>query len=136
MGGRSRLRIFGNRIRHARIGLQRALERARPATCKAGAAEYRPRSAQRERAGPPAQFSRAFAQDFEAAHGWPELMCYPPPHPSSWKLDAPKRIYCWTLRPAASQHDQADEKTQNHPMPGFNRRLGMRIIAMEERNNG
>src|SRR6516225_1138306 len=66
MGGRSRLRIFGNRVRGARISLQRARERAELAAREADAAECLLWSAQMEGFGGPAQPSPTVARHVPA----------------------------------------------------------------------
>jgi len=102
MGGRSRLRIFGNRVRGARISLQRARERAEWAAREADAAECLLWSAQMEGFGGPAQPSPTIAQCLNAGYGWLEVMCHRcetrasipldtirrPPDTPIWKLEA------------------------------------------------
>ena len=102
MGVRSRLRIFGNRVRGARISLQRARERAEQAAREADAAECLLWSAQMEGFGGPAQPSPTIAQCLNAGYGWLEVMCHRcekrasvpldtirrPPDTPIWKLEA------------------------------------------------
>ena len=123
MGGRSRLRIFGNRVRGARISLQRALERAEQAARDADAAECLLWSAQMEGFGGPAQPPATIAQWLNAGYGWLEVMCHRcetrasvpldcicrPPGTPIWKLEA--ALKCRSCRTphhaAAHQYDQA-----------------------------
>jgi hypothetical protein len=151
MGGRSLLRIFGNRVRHARISLQRARERAELAASGAAAGEYRLWSAQVEAAGRPARPSATIAQRLDAGHGWPDLMCYPYKMPAGLPLDAIRRppdTPTWTLEalnadPAGTlRHAPRVNMIRLTKEPNITRSLGspgrlaVRIIAMEERNNG
>ncbi len=112
MGGRSRVRIFGNRIRGARIGLQRARERAAQAAREADAAECLLWSAQMEGFGGPAQPSPTIGQCLNAGYRWLEVMCHRcetraslpldtirrPPDTPIWKLEA--ALKCRSCRTA------------------------------------
>jgi len=102
MGGRDRLRIFGNRVRGARISLQRARERAEQAAREADAAECLLWSAQMEGFGGPARPSPTIAQCLNGGYAWLEVMCHRcetrasvplnairrPPDTPIWKLEA------------------------------------------------
>lgn len=102
MGGSRRLRIFGNRVRGARISLQCARERAEQAMREADAAECLLWSAQMEGFGGPAQPSPTIAQCLNAGYGRLEVMCRRcemrasvqldtirrPPDTPIWKLEA------------------------------------------------
>ncbi len=91
MGGRSRLRIFGNRVRGARINLQRARERAERAAREADAAECLLWSAQMEGFGGPAQPSPTIAQCLNAGYCWLEVTCRRCETRASLPLDAIRR---------------------------------------------
>jgi hypothetical protein len=91
MGGRSRLRNFGNRVRSARISLQRARERAEQAAREADAAECLLWSAQMEGFGGPARPSPTIAQCLNAGYGWLEVMCHRCEVRASLPLDAIRR---------------------------------------------
>ena len=102
MGGRSRQRIFGDRVQGARINAQNALERAKKAIREADAAECLLWSEQMEGFGGPAQPSPTIAQCLNGGYGWLEVMCHRcetraslsldslrrPPDTPIWKLEA------------------------------------------------
>ena len=90
MGG-SRLRIFSNRIRGARISLQRARERAEWAAREVDAAECQLWSVRMEGFGGPAQPSPTIAQCLNAGYGWLEVMCHRCESQASVPLDAVRR---------------------------------------------
>ena len=103
MGGRSRLHIFGNRVRGARISLQRARECAAEAAREADAAECRLWSAQMEGFGGPAQPSPTIAQCLNAGYGWLEVMCHRCETRASLPLDTirrPRDTPIWKLEAA------------------------------------
>lgn len=132
MGARNRLHIFGNRVRGARISLQRARERAAQAAREADAAECRLWSAQMEGFGGPAQPSPTIAQCLNAGYSWLEVMCHRcetraslpldtirrPRDTPIWKLEAALKCRsCRTLHLcAAGPHDQADKGTKHCPL--------------------
>ena len=91
MGARSRLRIFGNRVRGARISLQRARERAQHAAREADAAVCQLWSAQMEGFGSPAQPSPTIAQCLNAGYRWLEVMCHRCETRASLSLDSVRR---------------------------------------------
>ncbi len=72
MGGRSRQRIFGDRVRGARIGALQAREAAEKAAREADAAEC----LQMEGFGGPAQPSPTIGQCLNGGYGWLEVMCH------------------------------------------------------------
>jgi hypothetical protein len=88
MGGRSRLRIFGNRVRGARISLQRARERAEQAAREADAAECLLWSAQMEGFGGPAQPSPTMCRRCETRACVPLDTIRRPSATPIWKLEA------------------------------------------------
>src|ERR1700716_3614212 len=76
MGGRSRQRIFGDRVRGVRTNAQHAREQARRAIREADAAECLLWSEQMEGFGGPAQPSPTIAQCLNGGYGWLEVMCH------------------------------------------------------------
>ena len=76
MRGRSRQRIFGDRVRGARISAQHAREQAKKAIRDADAAECLLWSEQMEGFGGPAQPSPTIAQCLNGGYGWLEVMCH------------------------------------------------------------
>jgi hypothetical protein len=76
MGGRNRHRIFGDRVRGARIGALQAREAAEKAAREADAAECLLWSEQMEGFGGPAQPSPTIAQCLNGGYGWLEVMCH------------------------------------------------------------
>lgn len=131
MGGRSRLRIFGKRIRHVRISLQCSRERAHPAACGTEAAAYRQRSGQAGRGGRRHQPSATNAQDRPAGHGWLDLMCYHCERRAGPQLVAMRQMrrhrYWEHSKPIpldaaprrARRHDQADKRTERYRCLGW-----------------
>jgi len=91
MGGRNRQRIFGDRVRGARIGAQHAREQAREAIRAADAAECLLWSEQMEGFGGPAQPSPTIAQCLNGGYGWLEVMCRRCETRASLPLDATRR---------------------------------------------
>src|SRR5450756_579436 len=103
MGGRSRQRIFGDRVRGARIGAQHAREQARKAIREADAAECLLWSEQMEGFGGPAQPSPTLAQCLNGGYGWLEVMCKRCETRASLPLDAirrPRDTPIWKLESA------------------------------------
>jgi hypothetical protein len=76
MGGRSRQRIFGDRVRGARIGALQARDTAKKAVSEADAAECLLWSEQMEGFGGPAQPSPTIGQCLNGGYGWLEVMCH------------------------------------------------------------
>jgi hypothetical protein len=103
MGGRSRQRIFGDRVRGARIGAQHAREAASKAIREADAAECLLWSEQMEGFGGPAQPSPTIAQCLNGGYGWLEVMCHRCEARASLPLDAirrPRDTPIWKLEAA------------------------------------
>jgi hypothetical protein len=75
MGGPSRRRIFGDRVRGAKISAEHARQRAKEAVREADAAECLLWSEQMEGFGGPAQPSPTIAQCLNGGYGWLEVMC-------------------------------------------------------------
>jgi len=103
MGGRSRQRIFGDRVRGARIGAERARAQARQAIRVADAAECLLWSEQMEGFGGPAQPSPTIAQCLNGGYGWLEVMCRRCETRASLPLDAirrPRDTPIWKLEAA------------------------------------
>ncbi len=76
MGGRSRQRIFGDRVQGARISAQNARAQAKKAIREADTAECLLWSEQMEGFGGPAQPSPTIAQCLNGGYGWLEVMCH------------------------------------------------------------
>jgi Fe-S-cluster-containing hydrogenase component 2 len=103
MGGRSRQRIFGDRVRSARIGAQHARELAEKAIREADAAECLLWSERMEGFGGPAQPSPTIAQCLNGEYGWLEVMCHRCETRASLPLDAirrPRDTPIWKLEAA------------------------------------
>ena len=103
MGGRSRQRIFGDRVRGVRINAQHAREQARRAIREADAAECLLWSEQMEGFGGPAQPSPTIAQCLNGGYGWLEVMCHRCETRASLPLDAirrPRDTPIWKLEAA------------------------------------
>jgi Fe-S-cluster-containing hydrogenase component 2 len=103
MGGRSRQRIFGDRVRGARISAQHAREQAQKAIREADAAECLLWSEQMEGFGGPAQPSPTIAQCLNGGYGWLEVMCHRCETRASLPLDAirrPRDTPIWKLEAA------------------------------------
>ena len=103
MGGRSRQRIFGDRVRGARINAQNAREQAKKAIREADAAECLLWSEQMEGFGGPAQPSPTIAQCLNGGYGWLEVMCHRCETRASLPLDAirrPRDTPIWKLEAA------------------------------------
>ncbi len=75
MRGRSRERVFSDRVRGAKISAQHAREHAKKAIREADAAECVLWSEQMEGFGGPAQPSPTIAQCLNGGYGWLEVMC-------------------------------------------------------------
>jgi hypothetical protein len=75
MGGGSQVRIFGNRVRGARIGLH-VRERAEEATREADAAECLLWSTQMEQFGGAVRTTPTIALCLNARHRWLKVMCH------------------------------------------------------------
>ena len=107
MGGRSRQRIFGDRVRGARISAQHAREQARKAIREADAAECLLWSEKMEGFGGPAQPSPTIAQCLNGGYGWLEVMCHRCETRASLPLDAirrPRETPIWKLEAALKCH--------------------------------
>jgi hypothetical protein len=103
MGGPTRQRIFGDRIRGARISAVHARERAKIAAREADAAECLLWSEQMEGFGGPAQPSPTIAQCLNGGYGWLEVMCKRCETRVSLPLDAirrPRDTPIWKLEAA------------------------------------
>jgi Fe-S-cluster-containing hydrogenase component 2 len=103
MGGRSRHRIFGDRVRSARISARHAREQLSRAICEADAAECLLWSEQMEGFGGPAQPSPTIAQCLNGGYGWLEVMCHRCETRASLPLDAirrPRDTPIWKLEAA------------------------------------
>jgi hypothetical protein len=103
MGGRSRQRIFGDRVRGARINALNARERAEKAIREADAAECLLWSEQMEGFGGPAQPSPTIAQCLNGGYSWLEVMCHRCETRASLPLDAirrPRDTPIWKLEAA------------------------------------
>src|SRR6266849_5814161 len=75
MGGKSRQRLFGDRVRGARVHAQHARAQATKAAREADAAECLLWSEQMEGFGGPAQPSPTLAQCLNGGYGWLEVKC-------------------------------------------------------------
>jgi hypothetical protein len=91
MGGPSRRRIFGDRVRGAKISAEHARERVREAAREVDAAECLLWSEQMEGFGGPAQPSPTIAQCLNGGYGWLEVMCKRCQTRASLPLDAIQR---------------------------------------------
>jgi hypothetical protein len=103
MGSRSRQRIFGDRVRGARISARHAREQARKAIHEADAAECLLWSEQMEGFGGPAQPSPTIAQCLSGGYGWLEVMCHRCETRASLPLDVvrrPRDTPIWKLEAA------------------------------------
>jgi hypothetical protein len=103
MGGPSRRRIFGDRVRGAKISAEHAREHAREAVRKADAAECLLWSEQMEGFGGPAQPSPTIAQCLNGGYGWLGVMCKRCQTRVSLPLDAirrPRNTPIWKLEAA------------------------------------
>jgi hypothetical protein len=103
MGGSSRRRIFGDRVRGAKISAEHARQRAKEAAREADAAECLLWSEQMEGFGGPAQPSPTIAQCLNGGYGWLEVECHRCKTRASLPLDAirrPRDTPIWKLEPA------------------------------------
>jgi hypothetical protein len=103
MGGPTRRRIFGDRVRGARISADHARQRAKEAAREADAAECLLWSEQMEGFGGPAQPSPMIAQCLNGGYGWLEVMCKRCETRASLPLDAirrPRDTPIWKLEAA------------------------------------
>jgi hypothetical protein len=91
MRGRSRERIFIDRVRGAKISAQHAREQAKKAIRKADAAECLLWSEQMEGFGGPAPPSPTIAQCLNGGYRWLEVMCRRCETRASLPLDAIRR---------------------------------------------
>src|ERR1700680_3456200 len=103
MDGKSRRRIFGDRVRGAKVHAQHAREQATKAAREADAAECLLWSEQMEGFGGPAQPSPSIAQCLNGGYGWLEVMCKRCETRASLPLDAirrPRDTPIWKLETA------------------------------------
>jgi hypothetical protein len=103
MSGRSRKRIFGDRVMGAKISAQHARDQAKKAIREADAAECLLWSEQMEGFGGPAQPSPTIAQCLNGGYGWLEVMCRRCETRASLPLDAirrPRDTPIWKLEAA------------------------------------
>jgi hypothetical protein len=103
MGGPSRRRIFGDRVRGAKISADHAREQARETVREADAAECLLWSEQMEGFGGPAQPSPTIAQRLNGGYGWLEVMCKRCQTRVSLPLDAirrPRNTPIWKVEAA------------------------------------
>ena len=103
MGGPSRRRIFGDRVRGAKISAEHARQRAWEAAREADAAECLLWSEQMEGFCGPAQPSPTIAQCLNGGYGWLEVECHRCKTRASLPLDAirrPRDTPIWKLEPA------------------------------------
>jgi hypothetical protein len=91
MGGRSRDRIFGDKLRAAQIQLRTAEGEAREADARIAAAECEIWSAQMEGYGGPAQPSPTLAQALAAGYFFLEVKCHRCEHRGAVDLRALRR---------------------------------------------
>jgi hypothetical protein len=119
MGGPTRQRIFGDRVRGARISAVHAREQAKIAAREADAAECLLWSEQMEGFGGPSQPSPTIAQCVNGGYGWLQLKCrrcqteasiplehvHRPRDTPIWKLEAALKCRsCRTLRYSPPVH--------------------------------
>jgi hypothetical protein len=100
MGGPTKQRIFGDRVRGARIDAVHARERAKEAVRAADAAECLLWSEQMEGFGGPAQPSPTIAQCLNGGYGWLEVQCHRCQTRASLPLEAirrPRNTPIWKL---------------------------------------
>ena len=103
MSGKSRRRIFGDRVGGARIQAEHARRRAKEAAREADAAECLLWSEQMEGFGGPAQPSPAIGQCLNGGYGWLEVECHRCKTRASLPLDAIRRPHdtpIWKLEAA------------------------------------
>jgi hypothetical protein len=103
MGGKSRRRIFGDRVMGAKVHAQYAREQATKAAREADTAECLLWSEQMEGFGGPAQPSPTLAQCLNGGYGWLEVMCKRCETRASLPLDAirrPRDTPIWKLESA------------------------------------
>jgi len=103
MGGKTRQRIFGDRVRGARIQAEHARKQAAKAAREADAAECLLWSEQMEGFGGPAQPSPTIAQCLNGGYGWLEVMCKRCETRASIPLDSvrrPRDTPIWKLETA------------------------------------
>jgi hypothetical protein len=103
MGGKSRGRLFGDRVMGAKISARNAREQATKAAREADAAECLLWSEQMEGFGGPAQPSPTIARCLNGGYGWLEVMCKRCETHASLPLDAirrPRETPIWKLESA------------------------------------
>jgi hypothetical protein len=103
MGGKSRRRLFGDRVMGARARAQHAREQATNAAREADAAECLLWSEQMEGFGGPAQSSPTMGQCLNGGYGWLEVQCKRCETRASLPLDAirrPRETPVWKLESA------------------------------------
>ena len=103
MGGKSRGRLFGDRVMGARISARHAREQATKAAREADAAECLLWSEQMEGFGGPAQPSPTLAQCLNGRYRWLEVQCKRCETRASLPLDAirrPRDTPIWQLESA------------------------------------
>jgi hypothetical protein len=128
MAGRNRQRIFGDRVKGARIGAQHARERAEQAIREADAAECLLWSEQMEGYGGPAQPSPTIAQCLNAGYGWLEVKCQRCEARASLALEAvrrPRDTPIWKL--------EASLKCRACRTPRYAPRVRMIRLAKEQK---
>jgi hypothetical protein len=91
MGGPNRRRIFGDRVRGAKVRADHARQHANEAAREADAAECQLWSEQLEGFGGPAQPSPSIAQCINGGYGWLEVECHRCKTRASLPLDAIRR---------------------------------------------
>ena len=104
MGGKSRQRLFGDRVRGAKVGARNTpAHRPRKRKAQTDAAECLLWSEQMEGFGGPAQPSPTLAQCLNGGYGWLEVMCKRCETRASIPLDAirrPRDTPIWKLESA------------------------------------
>ena len=103
MGGKTRQRLFGDRVMSAKVHARHTREQATRAAREADAAECLLWSEQMEGFGGPAQPSPTIAQCLNGGYGWLEVMCKRCETRASVPLDAvrrPRDTPIWKLETA------------------------------------
>ena len=91
MGGKTRQRLFGDRVMNAKVHARHTREKASKAVREADAAECVLWSEQMEGFGGPTQPSPTIAQCLNGGYGWLEVMCKRCETRASIPLDAVRR---------------------------------------------